>query len=59
MKKNITPRNTKRQPHGYWEQYRPNGKLCYKCVFINDKENGIEEYYNNDDGKLTHKTYYL
>jgi len=59
MNKNITPFNDKGQAHGYWEEYHPNGQLGYKCVYINDKENGIEEYYWNNDGKLTHKTYYL
>jgi len=58
MKEDIEPRNDNGQPHGYWEQYRPNGKLWYKCVFINGKQNGFEEYYWTD-GKLSEKRYYL
>jgi len=44
MKKNIKPRNDKNQPHGLWEYYWGNGELGYKCVFINAKKNGIDEY---------------
>jgi len=59
MNKNITPTNAKGQPHGLWEYYWNNGKIWYKCVFINGKEIGFEEYHNDDDGKLTNKRYYL
>jgi len=59
MNKNITPRNDKHQPHGYWEQYHWGGNLIYKCVFINGKVNGFEELYLNNDGKITHKRYHL
>jgi len=59
MKKNIEPRNNRLQPHGYWEQYHSNGKLFYKCVYSNGKPNALEEWYWNNDGKLTEKTYYL
>jgi len=58
-KKNIEPRNNKDQPHGYWEYYHNNGKLWYKCVYYNGKENGFEDYYRNENGKLTSKNYYL
>jgi len=58
MKKDITPRNDKYQPHGYWEIYFNNGKLMFKCIFINDKLNGFSEWYNFD-GKTTEKNYYL
>jgi len=57
MNKDIAPRNSKGQPHGYWKRYW-DGKLMYKCVFINGKVNGFEEYYWSD-GKLTIKRYYL
>jgi len=56
--KDITPKNTKGQPHGYWEQYYGNDTLAIKCVFINGKLNGFSEYYWSD-GKLTIKRYYL
>jgi len=59
MNKDITPLNDKNQPHGYWESYFDNGQLCYKCVYINGKENGFEEWYWDNDGKLSEKTYYL
>jgi len=58
MKEDITPENAKGEEHGYWEIYHSNGKLCYKCVYINGKLNGFSELYNID-GKLTEKTYYL
>jgi len=54
----ITPRNAKGQKHGYWERYYANNQLGFRCVFINDKENGFEEWYN-DDGKIKEKYYYL
>jgi len=57
MNKEISPRNAKGQPHGYWERYW-DGELRYKCVFINGKRNGVDEHYWSD-GKLTHKRYCL
>jgi len=57
MKENLTPRNDKGEPHGLCVQYYSNCKVMYKCVYINGKRNGLEEYYWND-GKLT-KSYYL
>jgi len=59
MNENIGPRNVKEQRHGYWAQYWENGKLHFKCVYINGKENGVEEYYHYYDGKLTYKLYHL
>jgi len=58
MNKNINPYNNNKQPHSYWEQYYSNGKLAFKCVFINGKKNGIAEWYNIDE-KVFEKTYYL
>jgi len=55
--KNITPRNDKNQPHGYWEYYY-NDQLVYKCFYINGKENGFDEIYWNT-GKIRIKNYYL
>ena len=59
MKEDIEPRNAKGQPHGYWKIYYSNDKLYYKCVYINGKENGLEEYYWRDKDKLRCKNYYL
>jgi len=58
MNKNIISYNDKGQKHGYWEVYHPNGQLGYKCVYINGNENGFEELYLNNYGKLT-KNYNL
>jgi len=58
MNKDIEPTNTKGQRHGYWELYFGNGKLGYKCDYINGKENGFEEHYWSD-GKIRSKRYYL
>jgi len=43
--KNIKPRNTKGQPHGYWENYWTNGKLDSKGYYINGKKHGYWERY--------------
>jgi len=59
MNKDIIPTNAKGQPHGYWESYWANGRLCYKCVFINGKENGFEEEFWDNDGNITTKIYHL
>jgi len=59
MKENITPHNAKYEPHGYWVMYYYNGQLYSRCVYINGNENGVEEYYRYDDGKVTVKNYYL
>jgi len=57
MKKAITPENAKGEAHGYWEFYFYNDQLIFKCVFINGKKNGFEEWYSC--GKLTDKSYHL
>jgi len=59
MNIDITPKNEKNQPHGYWGVYWNNGKIWYKCVYINGKENGFEEEFYNYDGTLRHKIYHL
>jgi len=59
MNKDIEQYNAKGEEHGYWESYHSNGQLWYKCVYYNGKENGVEEQYWNEDGKLTDKTYHL
>jgi len=53
MNKDIKPRNTKGEPHGYWEVYWSNGNLMYKCFYHNEKRIGYEEYYDYNDSKLT------
>jgi len=58
MNKDIEPRNDKGQAHGYWEVYWNNGKIWYKCVYINGKKNGLLEYYY-DNGQLHNKCVYL
>jgi len=55
MNKDIRPRNTKGQAHGYWEIYRYNGDLLFKCVYHNGKLIGYEEYYSY----YSNKSYYL
>jgi len=59
MKKDIKPKNDKDQPHGYWELYYDNGKLHYKCLYINGKENGFEEWYSYSSRYTNIKNYYL
>ena len=55
--KDIKTYNTKGEPHGYWEIYKYNGELYFKCVYVNGKENGFEEDYWV--GKLSTKRYHL
>ena len=59
MKKDIRPKNDKGQPHGLCEYYWWNGQLYSRCVYINGNKNGFAEFYWGDDGKLSHKTYFL
>ena len=41
MKQNIIPKNNKKQPHGLWIFYYPNGgKLWYKGHWVNYIEYG-------------------
>ena len=49
--------NSKREPHGYWERYYPNGQLAYKGNHKNGKRGGYWESYW-DNGKLCYKGYY-
>jgi len=58
MKEDKKPRNTKGQRHGYWESYYYNGQIMHKCIFINGKINGFEEWYYFY-GKITGKRYHL
>jgi len=55
--KNIKPRNSDGQPHGYWEWYWPNGNLWYKGTHLNGQAHGYwEVYYYN--GTLNYKAFY-
>jgi len=58
MNKDLRPRNDKNQPHGYWVVYYANGKIWYKCVYINGKKIGFAEWYHFD-GIIYNKTYHL
>ena len=40
MKQNIIPKNNKKQPHGLWIFYYPNGGIWYKGQYLNDIEHG-------------------
>jgi len=42
MNKFMRPKNSKGQPHGYWESYWSNGNLHYKCKFHNGNAIGYE-----------------
>ena len=53
-KENITPRNSKRDRHGYWEVYKHNGTLWYKGNYNNGKKYGL--WYRS--GILFYKLYY-
>ena len=57
--KDIRPRNTKGQAHGYWESYWGNGCLYYKCLYYNGKQIGYEEWYGYSSNKLNKKRDYL
>lgn len=35
--------NDKGEPHGYWENYHPNGQLHYKGNYLNGKRHGYWE----------------
>jgi len=58
MNKDLQPRNSKGQRHGYWEIYCKN-KLWFRTVYNNGKLNGFAEFYWENYGKLSEKTYYL
>ena len=53
-KRDITPKNNKKQAHGLWICYYNKGKIRYKGNFINGLEHGywILYYYN---GEIHHK----
>ena len=57
-KKDITPYNENRNAHGYWEVYRTNGSVWYKCFYNNGKEVGYLEHYWMNDNKVK-KYYYI
>ena len=54
----INKRDSKRNKIGIWEKYYNNGKLYFKCNYINGILNGeYIQYYNN--GQINYKTYYI
>ena len=45
------------KPHGLWEYYYANSKVCFKGNYKNGKRHGLwEHYYHN--GNLNHKGNY-
>jgi len=55
----VLPRNTKDQPHGYWEIYRSDGYLMYKCIYNNGKVIGYQEIYNYYNYNKLNSRYHL
>jgi len=49
--KDIKPYNDKGEKHGLWVEYL-GGELWYKCYYVNNKENGYEEYYYHNEVEL-------
>ena len=49
--KNIQPRNSKGQFHGYNELYYTNGNLWFRVFYKNDQEIGYEEMHSPIYGK--------
>ena len=43
--KDIMPKNSKGEYHGYQERYNYNGKLTIRVVYKNGKEVGYEEWH--------------
>jgi len=58
-KKDIAPKNAKRERHGYWEVYLSNDNLFYKCIYHNGRPIVYEEMYGYSGGKLSEKRYYI
>lgn len=59
MNKNLTPRNDKGQPHGYWEwYYSGNNKIGYKCYWVNGRLIGYDEDYTHTGG-IDLKTFWI
>lgn len=57
---NITPKNDKNQPHGFWEMYWNDGTLRVKNYHQNGELIGYYEDYNfYDDCELYNKIFYL
>jgi antitoxin component YwqK of YwqJK toxin-antitoxin module len=53
-----TPRNKQNQIHGCWIRYATNGKLWFKCYYINGKQCGLDETYSLVDETRITKLYY-
>jgi antitoxin component YwqK of YwqJK toxin-antitoxin module len=50
--------NHKGQPHGYWEKFYSNGNVWFKRNFINGKNFGLYEIYNNKGILIDKSRYY-
>lgn len=50
--KDIKPTNDKGENHGYHEVYHHNGKLHYKCTYVNGKEVGYDVWYQKKSKTL-------
>ena len=51
-KKNITPRNEKGEPDGYWEIYNSNDMLWHRGTYVDGVPNGYWEIYYDHDRLL-------
>ena len=58
MKKNIRPRNTRGQYHGYQEWYYTNDKLMFRGNVKNNNWDGYRELYYSS-GKIGLLTFYI
>ncbi len=57
---NIQPFNDKLQRHGYWIAYNThNDLLSYEGLFLNGDYRGLWLWYDDDDGSLYIKEYYI
>jgi antitoxin component YwqK of YwqJK toxin-antitoxin module len=56
--KDIRPRNSKRERHGYWKVYYDHGNLWYEGNYINGKQDGYWKWYH-PDGCLYREIYYI
>ena len=57
--KEITPKNDKKQKHGYWERYWYCGNKWYKAFYHNGEQIGYEEYYDPHFDNKLNKDFYI
>jgi antitoxin component YwqK of YwqJK toxin-antitoxin module len=58
MRKDITPFNKQGQPHGWWEEYWPDGQLMLKGNYIYGKKDGFWKFYF-PEGQLWYQGNYI